>query len=125
VATVLLVLIALDGDTYVGLDGMEVNLYQLAFVDAPQSKDDPKLRRVAKTMHVSPQEWLRRGLEAKRLAKTLMEGRPIVACSPQTNVFVRDHRKRIVVIVTTARGDFAALLLRRGLGRLRSGMEPG
>lgn len=124
-SAVIFVVFVLDGDTYIGMDSFSLDVYQLAYADAPQTKHDPKLVRSAEIMRLSWREWLRRGREAKRVVRTLIEGRGVIVESVQVGGFVRDHRQRIVVLVPTRYGDLATLLLRRGLARRRIGLEPG
>ena len=104
----------LDGDTFEIAWIWGTNKVRLAGIDAPESKDNKKLKDQARQLGVDPGSLLQISGLIKTQADNLLPGRPIKLVFPDKEI-QRDSFGRLLAYVEIGDKDFGAMLLRNGL----------
>ncbi|MFH0878739.1 MAG: thermonuclease family protein [Lentisphaerota bacterium] len=104
----------MDGDTFEIAWIWGTNKVRLAGIDAPESKDNKKLKDQAKQLGVDVGSLLQLSLLIKSQADTMLPGRSIKLVFPEKEI-QRDAFGRLLAYVEIGDKDFGAMLLRNGL----------
>lgn len=104
----------LDGDTFEVAWIWGTNKVRLAGIDAPESKNNKKLKDQAKDLGVDPSGLLQISGLIKSQADNLLPGRAIKLVFPDKEI-ERDSFGRLLAYVEVGDRDFGAMLLRNGL----------